>query len=334
MVRATGIGSWPGHDVREALRIVRGELADRAVDGVATMPYLPELPARGPSAEMVGRAAGLLVDLPVDLQPQGWRLVDRPGRDAERTASWWRQDLDELAEIFDGWDGPLKVQVTGPWTLAAALWLPLGDRVLSDAGAVRDLAGSLAEGVAEHVRAVRGLVPGATLTVQLDEPGLPTVLAGHVRTDSGLGVLPVPEPSQAEAVLGAVLQAARDAGAGQTVVHCCGDRPPLPVLGGSGPDAVAIDTSTLGTRGWESVAATLEAGVEVWAGVLPATGTPDVQQAADTLVERWREVGLEPARLAALTVTPVCGLAGAAPELATAITRASVDLAQALAEHA
>ena len=54
----------------------RGELPD--------LPYLPELPARGPGADMIGRAAALLVELPVDLQPAGWRLVDRPGRDQAR----------------------------------------------------------------------------------------------------------------------------------------------------------------------------------------------------------------------------------------------------------
>src|SRR5690606_34852193 len=110
MVLATGIGSWPGDDIREALRVDRDLLAE-APEGVTAMPYLPELPARGPGTDLVGRTTAVLVDLPVDLQPQGWRLVDRPGRDAERTSSWWRQDLDELAEAYDGWTGPLKLQL-------------------------------------------------------------------------------------------------------------------------------------------------------------------------------------------------------------------------------
>ena len=92
MTRATGIGSWPGTDLREALRTVRDLLAE---DG---LPYLPEAPARGPGADLIGRTAGLLVDLTVDLQPSGWRFVDRPGHDARRTSSLWRQDLDDLAE--------------------------------------------------------------------------------------------------------------------------------------------------------------------------------------------------------------------------------------------
>ena len=87
MTHASGIGSWPGTSVRDALAQVR-ELLD------GELPYLPELPARGPGADLIGRTAGLLVGLPVDLQPTGWRLVDRPGLDAGRTAALWREDLD------------------------------------------------------------------------------------------------------------------------------------------------------------------------------------------------------------------------------------------------
>jgi hypothetical protein len=49
---------------------------------------------------MIGRGAGLLAELAVDLQPMGWRFVDRRGRDAHRTSALLREDLDELAEAF------------------------------------------------------------------------------------------------------------------------------------------------------------------------------------------------------------------------------------------
>jgi hypothetical protein len=54
---ATGIGSMPGTDVAEAQRIVLGELPG--------LPHLVELPDRGPGADLLGRGAGFLVDLPV-----------------------------------------------------------------------------------------------------------------------------------------------------------------------------------------------------------------------------------------------------------------------------
>lgn len=332
MVLATGIGSWPGEDIREALRTVR-DLLSEGPSGVTALPYLPELPARGPGADLVGRAAALLVDLPVDLQPQGWRLVDHPGRDAERAASWWRQDLDELAEAFDGWPGGLKLQVAGPWTLAAALWLPRGDRVLSDPGATRDLAESLAEGVRAHVADVARLVPGAELVLQLDEPTLPAVLRGRIRSDSGYRTLPAPEAARAEAVLSTVLSAARDVGA-RTALHCCGDAPPVDLLRGAGADAIALDTAPLDHAAWESVATAVEAGTTFWAGALATTGLTAYQAARDVLATRWHELGLDPATLAGVGVTPACGLAGASPQLAAQITRRTVETAAALADLA
>ena len=42
---ATGVGSMPGTDPAEAMRIVLGELPD--------LPHLAELPARGPGADPV-----------------------------------------------------------------------------------------------------------------------------------------------------------------------------------------------------------------------------------------------------------------------------------------
>src|SRR5690606_19205936 len=56
---ATGVGSLPYDDPREATRVVLGELPD--------LPHLPELPGRGPGADMIGRAAAILAELAVDL---------------------------------------------------------------------------------------------------------------------------------------------------------------------------------------------------------------------------------------------------------------------------
>ena len=70
---ATGIGSLPGTDIAEAQRVVLGELPD--------LPHLPELPARGPGADLIGRTAGLLVELPVELYAGALagRPAPRPG---------------------------------------------------------------------------------------------------------------------------------------------------------------------------------------------------------------------------------------------------------------
>ena len=333
-VVATGVGSWPGGDVREALRAIRGELAaGTAPDGVVPLPYLPELPGRGPGADLVGRTAHLLVDLQVDLQPQGWRLVDRPGRDAERTAAWWRQDLDELAEVFDGYAGPLKVQVAGPWTLAAALWKPLGDRVLSDVGATRDVAASLAEGVAGHLARVQALVPGARLVLQVDEPSLTTVLLGRVRSESGYRTLRTPERGEVVPALARVLDQPT---AGVCGAHTCAGDPPVDVLREAGAGFLALDLAQVRPNNWEQLATALEAGLGLWAGLdLGADAEdPSVEDPLAPLLQAWRELGLPATALDEVGVIPSCGLAGATPQEALAITRQAVELAGRLAERA
>ncbi len=327
--RASGVGSWPGEDVVDTLRTTFGELPEPHV------PYLAELPGRGPGADLVGRTAGLLVGLPVDLQPVGWRLVDRPGRDLGRAQAWLRQDLDVLAEIADGYAGPLKLQVAGPWTLAAGLHLPRLERAVADPGACRDLVGSLAEGLALHVTEVRRLVPGAEVVVQLDEPSLPGVLTGALPTASGFGRLrAIDEPVVVEGV-STVLDAARAAGAVATVVHCCADAPPVPVLARTGTDALSLDVARLGRQGWEDVGVAVEDGVTLWAGVVPTTGPlPSVAAAADAVYSRWRALGLDVARLAGVVTTPTCGLAGGTPADARARLVRTAQSASALADRA
>jgi hypothetical protein len=324
--RASGIGSWPGASVSEALAAVRDILSE---DG---LPYLPELPARGPGSDMVGRAAGLLVDLAVDLQPMGWRFVDRPGRDASRTASLWGEDLDELAEAFDGYTGELKLQVAGPRTLASSVWLHRAERAVVDQGATRDLVASLAEGVRVHLADVQRLVPGAQLVLQLDEPGLPAVLAGRLPTASGYGMLRAVDPQVAAAGLRDVLAAAEGR---RTAIHCCAPDLNWPLLRGTGASALAVDTTLMGPRGWESAAATVESGVGLWAGALPTDGSEtSVSGVLRPLVDRWREVGLPVADLDAVTVTPTCGLAGLTPEQARGVQQMAADTARALTETA
>ncbi len=58
---ATGAGSLPGTDPREAIRLIFDELPD--------LPHLAELPGRGIGADLIGRTAALLVDLPVERHP-------------------------------------------------------------------------------------------------------------------------------------------------------------------------------------------------------------------------------------------------------------------------
>ena len=307
---ATGIGSLPYEDVDEACRVVVGELPQ--------IPHLPELPGRGPGADMVGRGAALLVDLHADLQPAGWRLVERPGRDEARAAALLRQDVDAFELAAHGWTGLLKLQVVGPLTLAAALDRSRGGRTVGDPGARRDVAQSLAEGVAAHLADVARRLPGARLVLQLDEPALPGVLSGSLPTASGLGRLPAVDPAEARGLLAEVLVVARRGGA-TTVVHCCADLVPVDLLSGSGADAVSLDVRRLADPDLDGLAAAVDAGLGLWAGVVPALPERGVPGPGDTeLGERvlalWRRLD-QPVEAAPgrVVVTPACGLAGASP---------------------
>ena len=322
---ATGVGSLPGTDPAEASRLVFGELPD--------LPHLAELPARGPGAGLTGRTAAILVGLPAEVTPTGWRFTARPGRDLRRALSLLSADLDALEEVADGYQGPLKIQVCGPWTLAATIELTRSqDPALADPGAVADLTASLAEGVAAHVADVRKRVPGAHVLLQLDEPALPAVIAGEVPTASGLGRLPVPEAPSLETGLGAIISAA----ATFTVVHCCAMSVPFGIIKGAGADGVGCDLSKLRPTEEDGLAEAVEAGLAILAGVVPATGqevagdlagtqragagrSPSARQTAERVTGLWRRMGWPAAEggpggvAAQVALTPACGMAGASP---------------------
>ncbi|HKY76254.1 MAG TPA: methionine synthase, partial [Acidimicrobiia bacterium] len=176
---ATGLGPFPGVNPLETARIAFSELP---------LPVLPELPARGVGADPVGRTAGLLTDLHVEVGTGVWRFVARGGRDEQRARTTLTTDLDAMEEVASSYEGPLKVRIVGPWTLASSIELGRGEKALADPGAVRDIAAALAEGLTRHLADIRRRLSSVTkLVVQVDEPLLPAVVAGELATASGWG---------------------------------------------------------------------------------------------------------------------------------------------------
>jgi hypothetical protein len=317
----------PGTDPAEAMRVIAGELPD--------FPHLPELPDRGPGADLTGRTAALLVDIPVEVTPRGWRIAERPGRDLARARSMLSSDLDVLEEVLQGFRGPVKIQLCGPWTLAATLELPRTMNVaLADPGAVADLTASLAESAAAHVAEVAKRLPGARIIVQFDEPALPAVTAGLVPTASGLSRLAAVEADTVQGGLGQVLASTRC----YAVVHCCGTNVPFGIIRAAGAAGLAFDLSQLRRGEEDGVAEAAEAGLGLLIGAIPSAGAGHdepggARQTAERVIRLWRRLGLPLATCPEqAVVTPACGLAGATPPQARAALTRCREAAGLLAE--
>ncbi|MEU6560453.1 methionine synthase [Nocardia nova] len=325
---ATGVGSWPGTDPREAATTIVGELPG--------LPHLPELPGRGAGSDMVGRASALLVDMQFDTTTRGYRLGARQGATARRARDLLRTDLDALEEAWEtaGYVGTgrmVKVQAVGPLTLAAQVELANGHRVLTDPGAVRDLSESLAEGVGSHAAEV-GKRLGADVVVQLDEPSAAAVLDGSLRGASVLNTvraLPAPEALH-------ILDTVVTAQSAPVLIHSCASPPPLEFLRGSAAAAIGFDLSTIVTGNLDAVGELLDAGKLLALGLVPATAPatpPTWRELAEPGVRLIDRLGFGRRTLSdRVLVTSACGLASAplswarrALDLATDIARAYAD---------
>ena len=316
MVGFTGVGSLPGTDYPAAVRMT--------FDKVPDLPYLPELPARGPWAGLLGRGLGLLA-LGADLVAGEW-VLGSPGIDQRRARQTWRDDLEVLEEHAQGYTGRFKLQVAGPWTLAATTGVAHTGRVLADPGARRDLAGALAEGIGEVLSDLNRRLPGLDLVLQVDEPSLPAVAAGAVPTPGGFfrhRAIDLPELATSLSLLSG--EPARRGLDVATVLHCCAAGLPIaPMIGqgrdGAGFGALSLDQDTLTTADLDALAAAVDAGAGLWLGCLPTSdpaavpGVDEVRTRALRVVERLQPGDGFGQRL---VLTPACGLAGHSPAAAT-----------------
>ncbi|MDQ2586157.1 methionine synthase [Saccharothrix yanglingensis] len=321
---ATGLGSLPGTDPLEASRIVLGELPE--------LPHLPELPTRGVGADVIGRTAGLLVDLPVEVVPSGYRVAAHPGRDHRRAVDLMRRDLDAFEEAADPAPPRLvKVQAAGPWTLTANVELVRGHRVLTDRGALREFTASLVEGLNRHVAEVARRT-GATVLVQLDEPSLPAVLRGLLPTPSKLGtVAAVPEPDAL-----ALLQGVVEGVEADVVLHCCAPNPPIGLLRRTGAKAVSFDVTALQESLWDEVGEAWEEKTQLFLGVTPSTdpaSPPTLKSLARPVLDLVDRLGFPRDVLGTHAVpTPTCGLSGASATWARRALSLTRDLGKAFVE--
>jgi methionine synthase II (cobalamin-independent) len=321
---ASGVGSWPGTAPREAAEVVVGELAD-------ALAHIVELPARGVGADLLGRAGALLVDVAIDTVPRGYRIAARPGAVTRRAISLLDEDMDALEEAWEtaglrGGGRVVKVQAPGPITLAAGLELGNGHRAITDPGAVRDLAASLAEGVAAH-RAALARRLDTPVVVQFDEPSLAAAVGGQLTGVTALS----PVAALDEAVAVALLDTCVATVGADVLLHSCA---PLPwdILQRSAIGGISVDAGTLRAEDLDGIAAFVESGRTVVLGVVAATPPvrrPSAEEVAAAVVAVTDRLGFGRSALRdRIGVTPACGLASATPQWA----RTAIELAHKAAD--
>ena len=188
---AFGLGPLPGIDFAAAADVVLSE---------SPVPHIPQLPGRGVGSDLVGRTAALL-PLNLDIGPRSWRVTRRPQIATMRAQDQFERDLDLLEELWAGKVAELKVQVVGPWTLAAQIEMANGHRMITDRGATRDIADALLYGVREHRADVEKRFGVPTL-LQLDEPMLGRVRRGTVTGATDYEEIPAVPDERALDVLG------------------------------------------------------------------------------------------------------------------------------------
>lgn len=298
-VRVTQVGSWPGTDFASAMGMALEETPD--------LPCLPELPDRGPGAGMIGRAAGLITEIPMDLQPTGWRIASGSARDQRVARSYLRSDLDQLEEAAQGYQGPVKISFIGPWSLAASVERNRGDKVLGDLGARKELAEALAEGLVQLGSDLANRLPEISVLWQLDEPMLALVADGRIATASGYSRMRPVEAPDLVSLLDLVMTATGD----NCWLHSCAADLPWDTLLRTQATGLSVDASLVSTAGWDALGPSVEQGRSLALGVLATSGpVPSTDQVSQRVLRRWESLGLDQTAIDRLWLTPTCGLAG------------------------
>lgn len=342
LVRASGRGEFPGDDLAEAMSRVEGEL------GSPHLPFLPHLPALGWRSTPLARTLVVCEGLAFDGASFGWRMVHSGGRGARESALAQDRLLSDINLLADrvgaqkkrftfgveGGAAVYKIQLVGPLTLAASIYLPGGERAISDAGASRDLLESFLEGLERWAESLREALqaPQALIAVQLDESEFQRLMEGTIPTVSGFRSLPALQPHYYQQVYRRVaerfaelnLQLILDVDGtalkpAQELKLLTQPRPALDALAllkamqveDAAPCALLLHPDRARLKGagmlqvpllsdphsWEPVAQLVEARAQLWLPVVTSARVPDQVR---RLYSLWREVGLELTQLNAV----------------------------------
>ncbi|MEE1617112.1 hypothetical protein [Brachybacterium sp. J153] len=329
LVTLTGDGTFRAPTAEEAQRLglpedphlaalmrLRALLGDDLEEQIGTRLYLPSALGLDETDHLLPASLALLAETTGDLVSYGWRLGPGSGRAWLHARELRERMLDAARIALLGYEGPLMVTALGPATLAGATFLQSGERALGDPGAVRDLPMLLAEGLVDHLTALRERVPGAAQRVLLREDAVAAIHEGRISTPSGRSRYPaVPAPEigalwrslfvalddyglDARSVtlgVGAdlrLLRAAREAGARRMAIA---------------PRRLPPLSTPVGRALWEGIAEAADDGCAFEIVVDPRPGGrlgPEVEM----MLETWRRLGHAEADAAGVTVIAHTGV--------------------------
>lgn len=343
----------PGVDPVESADIVFGECLDGRV-------HVPVLPARGLGADSVGRTGAILKDLVLDRGPRSWRVARNPSRVTWLARDFLSRDVDACEAVWGSAVRTVRLPVVGPWTLAASVELAGGQLLLTDRGAVRYVAESLAEGLGHQARDIRRRT-GADVEFLLDEPLLADVALGRVAAPSSAmgdaGFLPAQGWREMASLLRDITERLKSLASGQDDFDVTLRVPSVTglhygIVAESGVTGIAVPRKGLQTtQQLDFVGALIGAGLTLELGaVAPESVTraehtgaavgPDARALAENAALLWDELGFSRTDFTAqLNLSPTRGLAkcqGDEPaallssgrEAAALINRAAGDLAR------
>lgn len=292
----------------QALLRLRALLGDDPEEQIGARLYLPLALGTEPADHLLPASLSLLAGATGDLTSYGWRVGAGTGAAWHRARELRERTLEDARIALLGYEGPLASTVLGPWTLAAATYLPAGERALADCGAVRDLPLLLAEGLAGHLAVVRDRIPGAEPTLLVREDAVGAVHAGRIPTASGYrrhAALAAPE-------IGARWQDLHEALGSATGIPT--DALTLALPPGAdliraartagwtclalAPAAVPPLGSEAGTAAWEALAEAHDAGTALELVVDPSR----IERDLETFADAWARLGHPVAAARGLTL--------------------------------
>lgn len=319
---ATGIGSLPHSDEREACRLM--------LDAFPDAPVWPQLPGRSFLENLYAQYSEGLAGIRVDHEAQRVSFDTGVGF-TEELESFYQAVIDRDLERFAMTPGhaaglaefareheselkgrPLvKGQVTGPVSFGLSVTDQDGKAALHDETLEEVIVKGLGLKAAWQLDVLRKAAPGAKVLICLDEPYLVSVGSALVSVTR-------------EQVMSDMLECLGAFDADLTAMHCCGNTD-WSIVFDSGVDIVSFDASS-GMEGFiayhEDIAAHLERGGSIAWGVVPnderiVSATADglageIEAAIETLAKRGIDSGLIARRS---MITPCCGLGSATIEI-------------------